>query len=92
MEDANWDPFEESRAAFEDYNRMLERVREERGDSAMRRLRLLMYCQAVEMSAPQEIIANLLRCINKKSHTVDPFADLWRPRKGKFSGFRQAQR
>ena len=28
MEDANWDPFEESRAAFEDYNWMLESVRE----------------------------------------------------------------
>jgi hypothetical protein len=55
MEDANWDPFEESRSAFEDYNWMLERVREERGDSATRRVRLLMYCQAVEMSAPQEI-------------------------------------
>ena len=32
------------------------------------------------------IIANLLRCINPKSHAVDPFADLWRPRKGKVFG------
>jgi hypothetical protein len=86
MEDANWDPFEESRSAFEDYNWMLERVRLERGDTAARRVRLLMYCQAVEMSAPQEIIANLLRCLNKKSHAVDPFAELWRPRKGKVFG------
>jgi hypothetical protein len=87
MEDANWDPFEESRAAFEDYNWMLDSVRKERGDRAARRVRLLMYCQAVEMSAPQEIIANLLRCISKKSHAVDPFADLWgRPRKGKVFG------
>lgn len=61
MADANWDPFEESRAAFDDYNWMLRTAGSERGDLAAHRISLLMYCQAVEMSAPQEILANLAR-------------------------------
>ncbi|HYD51664.1 MAG TPA: hypothetical protein VEA99_03510 [Gemmatimonadaceae bacterium] len=81
MSDANWDPFEESREAFDDYNWMLSSVGAARGARAARRTRLLMYCQAVEMSAPQEILANLLRCAAKRSYTVDPFIDLGRRKK-----------
>lgn len=83
MADANWDPFEESRAAFDDYNWTLAKARSERGQCAARRIGLLMYCQAVEMTAPHEIMANLLRCIVKKSYTVDPFSDLGRSKKRK---------
>ncbi len=83
MADANWDPFEEARIAFDDYNWILERVAADRGDTAARRVGLLMYCQAVEMSAPQEIIANLLRCLRGKAYSVDPFLDLWIRKKGK---------
>jgi len=81
MSDANWDPLEESRAAFDDYNWMLAKAGEERGERAVRRVALLMYCQAVEMSAPQEIMANLLRCVLKRTYTVDPFIDLARRKK-----------
>jgi len=81
MADANWDPFEESRAAFDDYNWILEEVHAERGLTAARRVRLLMYCQAIEMSAPQEILANLLRCLMRRAYAVDPFDDLWREKK-----------
>lgn len=83
MADANWDPFEESRAAFDDYNWMLEKAGSERGERAARRVGLLMYCQAVEMTAPHEILANLLRCVAKKSYTVNPFSDLGHSKKGR---------
>jgi len=81
LADANWDPFEESRVAFDDYNWILEKAHAERGLTAARRVRLLMYCQAVEMSAPQEILANLLRGITHKGYAIDPFGDLWRAKK-----------
>jgi hypothetical protein len=83
MADANWDPFEESRAAFEDYNWMLDKAGSERSELAARRVALLMYCQAVEMTAPHEILANLLRCVAKKSYTTDPFSHLGRSKKGR---------
>lgn len=83
MADANWDPFEESRNAFDDYNWMLEKTNAERGEIAARRVGLLMYSQAVEMTAPHEIIANLLRCVAKKQYTFNPFSDLGRTKKGK---------
>ncbi len=81
MADANWDPFEESRGAFNDYNWALEALAKERGETAVRRQRLLMYCQAVEMSAPHELMANLLRVISRQPYFIDPFHDLWRPEK-----------
>src|SRR6266850_2080843 len=77
MADANWDAFDESRIAFDDYNWMLEKVSAERGVTAARRVALLMYCQAVEMTGAQEMMANLLRCTLKRPYVVDPFADLW---------------
>lgn len=83
MSDANWDPFEDSRSAIDDYNWMLEKVLAERGEISARRVGLLMYCQAVEMTAPHEIIANLLRCLVKKHYTIDPFSDLRRSRNRK---------
>jgi hypothetical protein len=52
MSDANWDSFEESRSAFDDFNWVLEKTLCERSQSCQRRIALLMYCQAVEMTAP----------------------------------------
>lgn len=83
MEGANWDPLGESRAAFEDYNWILDKVIMERGVTAARRVSLLMYCQAVEMDAPHEILANLLRCISKSAYSPDPFRHLGRSKKRK---------
>ncbi len=81
MEDANWDPLEESRAAFDDYNWMLETAAAQRSDVAARRISLLMYCQAVEMTAPYEILANLLRIIGGQHYTLLPFEGLGRAAK-----------
>jgi len=81
MADANWDAFAESRIAFDDYNWILDQVSSEKGATAARRFSLLMYCQAVEMSGAQEIIANLLRCTLKRAFVIDPFFDPWKRRK-----------
>jgi hypothetical protein len=83
MEDADWDPFEESKAAFEDYNALL-RLDEAMPSQAGRwRIGLLMYCQAVEMTAPQEFLANLLRVLSGKKYHIKPFGSLGRTNKKK---------
>jgi len=71
--DANWEPFEESRKAFDDYDWLLEKSKKERNISCSLRIGLLMYCQAVEMSTPHEILANILRCNNNLPYVYDPF-------------------
>lgn len=83
LQSANWDFFEESRAAFEDFNWMLEATLTSRGMPAARRVGLLMHCQAVEMTAPHEILANLCRCVAHEPYVLDPFGDLARHKKGK---------
>ena len=81
MQDAGWDPFEESKAAFEDYNALL-RVDESQLSQAGRwRIGLLMYCQAVEMTAPQEFLANLLRILGGEKYHIRPFGSLGRTNK-----------
>jgi hypothetical protein len=83
MSDANWDPFEESRKAFDDFNWILEKSLAERTEDCSRRISLLMYCQAVEMTAPHEILTNLLRCVLKGNYVVSPFRHLGRKSKQK---------
>ena len=84
MSDANWDTFEESRNAFDDFNWLLEKAINERSETSHTRISLLMYCQAIEMTAPHEILANLLRCLSKKHYIVQPFHHLIRRRKKSF--------
>ncbi|MDI6799662.1 MAG: hypothetical protein QMD53_03195 [Actinomycetota bacterium] len=81
LQSANWDAFEESQKAFEDYNWLLKTVLRRRGLTSGRRVGLLMYCQAVEMTAPHEVLANLLRCAARNPYVIDPFADLVRRKK-----------
>jgi len=81
MSDPGWDPFEETRAALEEYNWILERVQEEKGDKAALRIGLLMYCQLVEMSGVHEMLCNLLRILGGEPFTITPFMHLWRRRR-----------
>jgi len=62
LNDSNWDPFEESREAFEDFKWLMETSGEQRSIKCQIRVALLTYCQLIEMSAPQEMIMNLLNC------------------------------
>ena len=83
MQDADWDPFEESKAAFEDYNALLRLDKDQLSDAGRWRVGLQMYCQAVEMTAPQELLANLLRILGGAKHHLKPFGSLGRSNKKK---------
>ena len=85
MQDGNWDPFEESQKAFEDYNALLRLDQQKLSLSGRWRVGLLMYCQAVEMTAPQEFLANLLRALSGEKYHVKPFGTLGRKKKSAFS-------
>lgn len=78
MSDANWDPFEESRKALEDYNWILEKTRTERSEISQIRIALLMYCQLIEMTTPHEIMTNLLGCIDGEGYKIQPLRHLGR--------------
>ncbi len=77
LQDARWDPFEESLEAVEDYNWLLSKAKE-RGERCGLRIGLLMYCQLIEMNSVHEMLANLLRCIDGKTWIITPFSHLQR--------------
>jgi hypothetical protein len=83
MQDADWDPFEESQSAFEDYNALLRLDSDVLSPAGRWRIGLLMYCQAVEMTAPQEFLANLLRVLSGEKYHIKPFGSLGRANKKK---------
>jgi hypothetical protein len=77
MEDKGWDPYLESRAILEDLNAILqaELPKATFGDKNLTlwRMGLLMYSHIVEMDAPYEVIANLLRFRLGKGYSPNPF-------------------
>lgn len=81
MMDANWDPFEESLDASEDFSWLLQHSLSHRDERAARRVALLIYCQAVEMTAVHEMLTNLLRCVAKEPYIISPFAHLIKRKK-----------
>ncbi len=84
LADANWDPFEESLDAFDDFDWLINRSITERGDRCARRIALLIYCQAIEMTAVHEMLANLLRCVIGKAYVINPFGHLTKRKKKDF--------
>lgn len=76
LSDANWDPFEESLDAFEDFNWLMGKSNEERDHRCTLRIALLVYCQTIEMTAVHEMLANLLRCISNEPYIINPFSKL----------------
>jgi hypothetical protein len=81
LQDAGWDPFEESEAAFKDYNWHLKAKSEELSDKSSWRIGLLMYCQACEMSAIHQMLANLLRILLDQPYHMNPLGSLGRANK-----------
>jgi len=81
LQDADWDPFEEVKGAFADFNWYLNAKDEKLSAKASWRIGLLMYCQAIEMTAPHEVLANLLRCLKGQLYHVKPFGHLGRKNK-----------
>jgi hypothetical protein len=78
LEDAGWDPFEESEQAFNDYNWHLKAESEELSDKSQWRVGLLMYCQACEMSAVHSTLGNLLRIHLNQPYHLNPLGSLGR--------------
>lgn len=79
MEDKGWDPHWESRLILEDINSILQMDlpadKFPDRDRTAWRMGLLMYSHIVEMDAPYEVIANLLRFQLGKGYSPNPFYD-----------------
>ncbi|MEK9628722.1 MAG: hypothetical protein VW455_06840 [Nitrospinota bacterium] len=78
-EDLDWEFFEDSRKAFEE-GEGLKNIQQK--DKNEKRGELTLYCHKVEMTAPQEMLANILRTILHKDYLVKPFGCLGRPASG----------
>ena len=81
LQDAGWDPFEESTAAFEDFNWHLKAEDEALSSKSQWRIGLLIYCQAIEMSAVHATLANILRILLGQPYHLNPLGSLGRPDK-----------
>ncbi|MBT5470989.1 MAG: hypothetical protein HOK41_10340 [Nitrospina sp.] len=79
IEDMDWEFYEESRKAFEE-GEGLENI--QKNDKFVSRGELTLYCHKVEMVAPQEMLANILRTVVHKDYLVKPFGCLGRPTSG----------
>jgi len=81
MSDAHWDPLEESIRGFDDFNWLLQQAQQHRGARAARRIALLMYCQAVEMSPAHEMLVDLLYAVAGSAYNAAPLHHLRQQRK-----------
>lgn len=79
MEDKGWDPYIESRGVLNDLNALMQiELPDEKFPqkfSTVWRLGLLFYNHIVEMDAPYEVLANLLRFRLGKGYSPNPFFD-----------------
>jgi hypothetical protein len=79
MEETGWDPYTESRGMLDDLNRLMQiPLPEDRfpdRNLTTWRIGILFYLHIVEMSAPYELITNLLRYRLKKGYSPNPFYD-----------------
>ena len=83
IQDEKWDPFEESLDAFKDYNWLLKQAKDAPTSYGEWRIGLLMYCQAVEMTAIHAMLANIFRCLQGKKYHLNPLGHLGRSNKKK---------
>jgi hypothetical protein len=93
MEDGGWDPHLESRALLEDLNSFMQlelpEARFPDAGSTAWRLGLLFYSHIVEMDAPYEVLANLLRFRLGKGYRPNPFLMLLTDKERKAKGNRR---
>ena len=86
MEDAGWDPLEESRAFVNDLTGIIQREAPAGSvtdpETTRWRLALVAYAHLVEMDAPYDMLANLFRIRAGRRYSVRPFADLAKTKKG----------
>lgn len=84
LADPDWDPFEESQKSFKDFNWLIQKANEDLSDISSSRIALLMYCQAIEMTAPHILLFNLLNIIAGNPYKINPFFNMSRPKKKGF--------
>jgi hypothetical protein len=72
----HWDPFVEADEALAEFSKLLEKNFVAKNQKLSIRLGLLIYCHATEMTAPYEILGNLLKCKQGKHFQWDPFFHL----------------
>ncbi|MAG44460.1 hypothetical protein CL633_01055 [bacterium] len=73
ISDGGWDPFVEAEEALEEYSALLRREGKKGLTKTSLRLGLLIYCHAIEMSAPYQIFFNLMRCVQSNSYMFYPY-------------------
>ena len=78
IESGYWDPFVEGEEALSEYSKILKEVSKKGTNKNSFRMALLIYCHATEMSAPYDMLLNLVRVINGKHYKYLPFYDLIR--------------
>jgi hypothetical protein len=87
MEDKGWDPYAESRAVLEDLNQLMQlKLSSKKFKDSERtswRLGLLFYSHIVEMSAPYEVLTNLLRFRLGKGYHPNPYYEFLTPEERK---------
>ena len=76
IKSGHWDAFVEAEEATTDFSKLLHTMRKKRQKKRVIRMGLFLYCHLTEMSAPYEILANLLCCMQGKSYKMFPFAHL----------------
>src|SRR3989344_6536664 len=62
IQDGGWDPFIEAQEALIEFSKILKKISKDGVSKSSFRLALLIYCHSVEMSAPYQILFNLLKC------------------------------
>ncbi len=73
IQDGGWDPFVEAQEALVDFSKILQKISKKGLNKSSFRLALLIYCHSVEMSAPYQILFNLLQCAQGKNYVPFPF-------------------
>lgn len=81
-----WDPYLEGEKALNDYSNILRKVSKKGNyyNKVSYRLGLLIYSHAIEMSAPYDILLNLLRCIDGQPYKFLPYYSLIKKDKNNF--------
>ena len=88
MSIGHWDPMVEAHEALSDLSEIIREASEDQTKARRSyRLGLLVYCHATEMSAPYEILYNILNCVEGKNYEMSPFAGLIRPKNKKDKSF-----
>lgn len=88
MSIGHWDPMVEAHDALSDLSELIRQTAQDQDKiKRLYRLSLMVYCHATEMSAPYEILYNILNCVEGKHYQMGPFADLIRPKNRKDKSF-----